>query len=140
MFKKVYEDPVDTAQDVVDRKLIPIVDNQYYYDFLAQSDNPLYQQLSNITIISPSSAEHVDWTAYDNLIKFGILGNATHVYLAGALYKEDYTFGRFHFSKEVMEGESPYANWYINKKYHLSNDLAKHILIYQQVCSILTQQ
>ena len=51
MFKKVYEDPVETAKDVVDRKLIPIVDRQYYKEFLAHSHNSLYQQLSNITFL-----------------------------------------------------------------------------------------
>ena len=130
MFKKVYEDPVETAQDVVDRKLIPIVDSQYYNEYLAHSHNTLYQQLSNITVNRPYNS----YDAHLHLLKIGVQENNTHVYLTSNLWPEERDLGRYHYSQEKLEGELPYGHWLINKKYHLSNELAKHMLIYAQVC------
>ena len=131
MFKKVYEDPVETAQDIVDRKLIPIVPNQYFVQFLAQSDNSLYQQLANISVISPWYYEH--WDEHITLLKNGVQENGTHVFLTNGLWPKEKELGRWHYSQELLEGQSGYAGWYVNKKYHLSNELSKHMLIYAQV-------
>jgi hypothetical protein len=130
MFKKVYEDPVDTAQDVVDRKLIPVVDwySPEYIDLLAQSDNSLYQQLAPITVLPKNHDEF--W----EILKNSVQGNGTHVYLTSGLWDDEKELGRYHFSQELLEGYNGYSGWFINKKYHLSNELAKHFLIYHQVC------
>jgi hypothetical protein len=129
MFKKVFEDPVETAKAVLDRKLIPIVDSQYFKELLAHSPNSVYQQLSNISIISP-----YDYDKHLHLLKSGVQENNTHVYLTNHLWTEEKDLGRYHYSQEKLEGDHPYGQWLINKKYHLSNELAKHMLIYAQVC------
>ena len=49
-------------------------------------------------------------------------------------------FGLYHLSKEVLAGNLPYGFWIENKHFQFSEQLAKHILIYQQVCLILIQQ
>jgi hypothetical protein len=123
---------VETAQDIVDRGLIPIVDKQYFKEFLAHSDNSLYQQLSNISVISPLN--DYDWDGHIHLLKSGVQENNTHVYLTSSLWSDEKDLGRYHYSQEQLEGELPYGHWLINKKYHLSNELAKHMLIYAQVC------
>ena len=135
MFKKVYEDPVETAQDVVDRKLIPIVESQYTIDFLNQSSNTLYQQLANISVITPYS-RYGNWNveAHISLLKSGVQENGTHVFLCSSLWSEEKELGRWHYSQEKLEGELPFGHWWVMKKYHLSNELAKHMLIYAQVC------
>jgi hypothetical protein len=131
MFKKVFEDPVESAKDVVDRKMIPIVDSQYYKELLAHSPDSLYQQLSNITIITHGLD---DFDGHLHLLKTGVHENNTHVYLTNHLWSEEKDLGRYHYSQEALEGDLPYGHWLINKKYHLSNELAKHMLIYAQVC------
>jgi hypothetical protein len=134
MMKKVYEDPVETAQDVVDRKLIPIVEHRFFWDFLANSDNSLYQQLANISVMSPYFNGKWDWDGHIALLKNSVQQNGTHVLLSSYLSDYERELGRYHFSQELLEGYNGYAGWFVNKKYHLSNGLAKHMLIYAQVC------
>ena len=61
MFKKVYEDPVDTVEDVIAKKLIPVLDpgQSIYVDLLAQSAGKLYQDLASITVVAEDWAELV---------------------------------------------------------------------------------
>ena len=75
MFKQVFEVPVDTAQDIYDRGLIPVVfpDGHHWVHFLALSDNDVYKKLANKTIV-PS-----DWVEWMNLMKYHVQGNGTHV-------------------------------------------------------------
>ena len=131
MMKPVYEDPVDSAQDIIDRGLIPILyPGAYYFAWqLSQSGNQLHQDLSKIIVIAKDYAE------YNNLIMNQVLGNATHVLLCNYVSeREDMKQGNlFHFSKEVIEGFNPYSGWIQHKLFHLNDELAKHILIYQQV-------
>ena len=134
MFKKVYEEPVETAKDIVDRKLIPIVESKWFLDFLAQSDNPLYRQLANISLITPYSDHgNWDWDAHITLLKGGVQDNGTHVFLCSSLMEDELELGRYHYSQESLQGDLGYGGWFISKKYHLSNELAKHMLIYAQV-------
>ena len=54
MFKPVYEDPVDTAEDIIARGLIPVIPPGGWYipDLFAQSDNPLYRDLAMKMILA----------------------------------------------------------------------------------------
>ena len=144
MFKKVYEDPVDTVEDVIARGLIPVLDPpaRFYVDHLAQSDNKLYRDLASITVVAE------DWPELWDLIEYGVQGAATHVYLCSFLseawwdyvdgqwiyYPDLKDFGEYHFSQEVLSGFHPYSGYIVNKYFHLKEQLAKHILLHQQVC------
>ena len=146
MFKKVYEDPVDTVEDVIARGLIPVLypGGRFYVDHLAQSDDKLYRDLASITVVAEDYAELWD------LIENGVQGAATHVYLNSYLdefrWEWDWVdgkwiycpdlkdFGEYHFSQEVLSGFHPYGGYIVNKYFHLKEQLAKHILLHQQVC------
>ena len=39
----------------------------------------------------------------------------------------------YHKSKEEVEGSAPYKSQLMNKKWSLSEEFSKHLLIYQQV-------
>jgi hypothetical protein len=133
MFKPVYEDNVDTAQDVLDRGLIPVVWNQDIINVLKHSDNQAYKQLAEIAVIMPSY-----WKDQDRIFEHFIQGNATHVFLGNELWNDVEKLGDYHFSNEVLETPFlPYRGWIVNKKWPLNDELAKHILWYQQVCYIL---
>ena len=77
MFKQVFEDPVDTPQEVKDRGLIPVVPwgAGFIVDLLARSDDKVYQYLASISVIPKDLDEWLE------LIQFGVQGNETHVYL-----------------------------------------------------------
>ena len=123
----MWEEPVDTAQDVLDRGLIPVVG--YGEDYLVQqlknSQNTAYQKLGEITIMADDNWDRV-WDA--------LRENGTHVFL-----QPDDGNGDYHGSKETVEGRFSWLNWISDKKWHFKEDLAKHILIYQQVSEYVTQ-
>ena len=143
MFKKVYEDPVDTVEDVIARGLIPVLHPGagFFVDHLAQSDNKLYRDLASITVVAE------DWAELWDLIENGVQGAATHVYLSdfldgewwdnvdgqGIYYPDLKDFGEYHFSQEVLSGFNPYSGNIVNKYFHLKEQLAKHFLLHQQV-------
>ena len=132
MFRQVFEDPVDTAQEVKDRGLIPVVNfgAGFTVDLLARSDDKLYQYLASKAVIPEDPLE------WYNLMKFGVQGNETHVLLGPDIqsFVDMSKFGLYHFSKEVLAGYLPYNGWIENKHFQFSEQLAKHIAIYQQVC------
>ena len=68
--------------------------------------------------------ENITSANIDPIIK----GKGSHVFLT-----EYDGNGDFHGSKETLEGQFPWFNWISDKKWHFKDDLAKHILIYQQV-------
>ena len=136
-FEQDFEDPVDSVQDVIDRGLIPVVHwgAGWFVDLLSRSDNPLYQQLANITVVPKDFNEMM--FVY---MQYGVQGNGTHVYLgndvccgmtfiSGILYQ-------YHKSKEVIAGVPAYGVWIVNKLFHLNDQLAKHLLLYRQVWGI----
>ena len=133
MFKPVYEDPVDTIEEVIARGLIPVTYNWGLQERFEQSGNQLYQDLAKIIVVAKDNEE------YNNLIWDQVLGNATHVLLANSVADREFMKrgNLFHFSQEVIEGFNPYTGWIQNKLFHLNDELAKHILIYQQVCWVL---
>ena len=133
MFKQVFEDPVDTAQDIYDRGLIPLVfpDGQHWVETFAQSNNDVYKKLAK-TMVVPT-----DWDELYYYLTYHVQGNGTHVLLGNHVWDKMREFGLYHFSQEIIEGSSPYGVWIISKLFPLSNELAKHILIYQQVCQLL---
>ena len=129
LLKPVLEEPIDTAQSILERGLIPIVVDagQYWIDILKQSPNPVYQQLAEITINPEDKEERL------KLMEENILGAGTHVYLASGVADEEQELGDFYSSKEALEGNAPWTVWIVNKKWPLNDELAKHILMYQQV-------
>ena len=129
MFKPVYEDPVDTAEDIIARGLIPVIPPGGWAipNMFALSDNQLYRDLAKKMIVA------VDLKQLFTLLEYQVQGNATHVYLGNHIYGNMKELGLWHFSQEVIEEFNPYLVWITNKMFYLGEDLAKHILIYQQV-------
>ena len=133
MFKQVFEDPVDSAQDIIDRGLIPVVmpGASAWQWHLYLSDNDLYKKLAMVSV------EAKDFDEYNYLIQYHVQGNGTHVLMYPAIHKGSRKFGRYHLSKEIIEGFNPYNGWITNKLFYLGDELAYHMLIFQQVSLIL---
>jgi hypothetical protein len=130
MFRPVYEDPVDSVQDIIDRGLIPLIwpRGQGLVLSLAQSDNHLYKDLAKVAEVAKDIKEYL------YKIRYHVQGNGTHVLYSNHISDNMAKYGLYHFSQERIEGDSPYGVWINNKMWHLRDELAKHILIYQQVC------
>ena len=91
LLRPKYEQPNDTAQEVLDRGMIP-VGLGHYREVLLNSPSPVYQQLGK-KFIMPNNI--------DKILKEDVLGKDTHV-LMGLLYPYQKQFGKFHTSKEYL--------------------------------------
>ena len=132
LIKPVLEKPIDSVQTIVDQGMVPITTDagQYYIDFLKSSANPLYRQLAEIAINPKNNEERL------NLMNELILKDGTSVYIADRIDPDELDPADFYLSKDVLEGMDPYVVWIVNKKWSLSEKLAQHILIFQQVGGI----
>ena len=128
----VLEKPVDTAQDILDRGMIPFTTfgGQYWIYFLSQSPVLAYQQLAERAVIPEDREELM------TILKDDLHGSGTHVYLTNGIRTEQEPLGSYHFGKEVLQGRPPWGVWIVNKKWPLNEELGKHILIFQQVCTV----
>ena len=73
-----------------------------------------------------------DYDGYLKMMIDGILVANTHVYL-GTLDDYDRTLGRFHESKDVLEGTNPFGGDILNKKWSLAEEYSYHLLLFHQV-------
>ena len=133
LLRPQYEKPVDSVQDIIERGLIPFVndDNYYIKDFLSQSPNPLFQQLGEMTVVP------TDYEEFIRMIKEQIQGANTHV-LMTLLHDYDYESSGFiksdfHKSKDYLEGNNPFGVNILNKKWEHSAAYDHHLLLYTQV-------
>ena len=108
-----FADPVDSAQDIVDRNLIVVMAPwmDMWKQWFATHANPHYRKISE-TMIIPES-----WDQYDYLSEYGIMENNTHVWMSGYLYPKYKSLGLWWRSKELLEGDIPYAGFLTKKKW-----------------------
>ena len=122
-----YEKPVDSAQDILDRGLIPILDTPFDIYHLLHSPNSAYQKLGEIGV----SFDNFD--EYWKMVSEDIQGANTHVSLTILYGYDRELFGPFHESKEVLEGKNPFAGDIVNKKWSFAEEYSCHLLIFHQV-------
>ena len=79
LLKPKYGIPVDSAQDILDRGMIPFVwdGGAYYRDHLLQSPSSAYQKLGEIVVIAN------DWQHEEKMMMEDVHVANTHVYLSG---------------------------------------------------------
>ena len=132
LIKPMKDKPIDTAQDVLDKGMIPITPwaGEYYVDLLKNSPNPVYQQLAKRVVV-PKDMEEMT-----SLVIEGVQGTNTHVFISQYLCCGMGEVGIYYGSKEIVSGSTPWYIWIVNKKWPLKDNLAHHILIYQQVSNI----
>ena len=108
-----FDDPVDSAQDIVERNLTLFFTpwSEMWKKWLATHANPLYNKISETTIISES------WDHYYELMEHGIIEKNTHVYPGGYLTPWEKSLGLWWRSKERVEGFQGYAGFLTRKKW-----------------------
>ena len=131
----VYAPQVDTLKQLIARGVIPFVypTAGYWINFFKDSPNPLINLLADRIIVAK------DWDEYYKMFKVGIQHDNTHAYL-GFISEDDveYSYGKYYFSKEVMEGTNPYGGGIINKKWPHLDNYNRHLIYYQQVWELVT--
>ena len=123
-----YGKPIDSAEEVMERGMIPFVYGgvDYYKHVLLHSSIPVYHKLGEIVVGTK------DYDEYLKKMNEDILGANTHVYL-GYLDDYDRSLGKFHESKDVLEGSDPSVVDILNKKWSLAEEYSYHLLVIQQV-------
>ena len=115
MFKPRFEDPIDSAKQLIENNItlfvIPV--GKYYKTFLANSPIPEYQTLSKRMII-PNK-----WSEYDKLIEYGIIGNGTHARMGYGVNSWEISLGKW-WKGNLVLGDYPYAGYLSDKKWHLN--------------------
>ena len=131
LLKPVLEEPVDTAQDILDRGMTVLTNDGMWgatwHVLFEKSLNPVYNQLAKKMYTPKDFPEKI------YRLEFDVLEKGTHVYLSAVpLVNAERELGLYHYGKEYVEGTTPFIGWLINKMWPLNEALEKHILVFQQ--------
>ena len=117
LLRPTYETPVETAEDLVKRDIIPFMSDGFeiYKQLFAASTDPNYQELSRRLIIAK------DWDEYEDLVR---KVNSTGLYADIQnlpLYFNSTNEWNYWYksSEEVLAGDLPYQLHLKNKKWPL---------------------
>jgi hypothetical protein len=128
LIKPVFSPAIDTAQDMIDRGIIPYTPDAgfWYKEHLLNSPTEAYKYLGKITIVPATYEDMV------KKMKHEILELKTHAYI-GNLNDDESDLGDWHTSKEPIQGMSPIAVLLINKKMPYEEEIQRTILYFDQV-------
>ena len=118
-----FDDPVDTAKDIVDRNLtlFNVPWSEMWKQWLATHANPHYRKIGE-TMIIPKR-----WSQFYDLMEHGIMDDNTHVSMAEYLTPWEKSQGLWWRSKERVEGYQGYGGFLTRKKWrHYEGD--RHLL------------
>ena len=116
LLRPTYETPVETAEDLVKRDIIPFMSDGFeaYIELFAASTDPNYQELSRRLIIAK------DWDEYEDLVR---KVNSTGLYAdVGSLplwFNSSNEFDYWYKSSETIAGDNPFTLHLKNKKWPL---------------------
>ena len=112
-----YEEPVETAKDLIKRDITPILwpGAEIWIQFFAASPDPIYQEISQRFV----SAK--DWDEYEDMVR---KVNSTGMYAGIGTVPEMYVvpeeeFKDWYRSTEIISGTIPYVVHLSNKKWPL---------------------
>ncbi len=110
-----YEKPVETAEDIVKRDIIPFI-RPYGYENVKQSfadsNNLNYQEISR-RLLTPKYNIHVMYYAY----LMNATGSHSQIGNVPAVYEDEYKY--YYRSSEPIGGFNPYLVHLSNKKWPL---------------------
>ena len=131
-----YEDPMDTAEDVLDSGLsiITYPGVQSAVEILKNSPSYITRTLAERTIVCK------DWDECEGKPIGNLSGlipaavkTGSSVIEVGILNTDYFAFGKWHRSKERRGGDHPFASYLLNKKWTLEEEINNHLLRFQQV-------
>ena len=112
-----YEEPVETAKDLITRDITPFVipGSEIWRQFFAASPDPNYQEISRRLIIAN------DWDEYEDLLH-KVTSTGMYADIGAApegWYVPEEEFKDWYRSTETIGGTYPYAVHLSNKKWPL---------------------
>ena len=116
MLRPNFEDPFDTAQQLVDNNitLYDVPGAEIRKQFLANSPIPSYNKLAETMIFTNS------WAEYFQYAEQNVIGNGTHAKMAFKVYPLELQYGTWHRSQERVSGNNPFGGYVSNKKWYLN--------------------
>ena len=115
MLKQRFEEPIDSAKQLIENNISLYMGPGSYYwvQFLANSPIPEYQTLSKRLIIPNSRNE------FKEKLKHDVIGNGTHAFMNFKLMPDEKSLGRW-WKGNLVLGDYPYAGHFSDKKWHLN--------------------
>jgi len=124
-FEKMMDSPADLVEYNITMVLAP---GAIYYKYLiGQSPVEDYQHLGKYAYVSSNFSD------LEKVIREDILTEGKAAFMNGYLGDFLESWGRWHRTKELIEGFYPYGGWYGGKKWHDFDICAKHIMHFQQM-------
>ena len=116
MLRPNFEDPLDTAQDLVDNNITLYFTpgGNIWKQFLSLSPITAYNKLSETVYITTGYDE------FDYYSKHNVIGNGTHAYMGSFLPRYILAMGTWYRSKQNIVGKYPYGGYLSNKKWYLN--------------------
>ena len=122
------EKPLDTAEDILAKGLIPIVKADNSWKKLMQDSPNRAEQKLGENMLFTEEFQPTD------IIVDKVLLKRTHVWIINYIENPYFLpYDAFHISKDAVVGSNPWFVWIVNRKLHLRELLDWHILCYQQV-------
>ena len=121
LLRPSYEEPVETAADLIKRDITPffIPGGEIYKQAFAASSDPDYQEISRRLVIAK------DWDEYEDMVSkvistglFADIGTVPDVWYVP---EEEYKY--WYKSSETIGGNYPYVGHFTNKKWPLQKVL-----------------
>ena len=152
LMKPNYEKPVDSAEDVIDRRLAVIsapgaesvvetFKNSPYYITRTLAERTIVPEVIFYIIFSIyyfNENSSKDWDKSDEMVKNRILKSGSAVIECSFLYDYELDWAkeyntRWYRSKEKKGGYNPFPSFMMNKKWTLEEEFNNHMLRFQQV-------
>ena len=117
-----FEDPIDTAKDMVDNNII-LFDHEYYYSSMKRA--LLSLDIPEYTFIAENMVSVKDWDEYHQYVEHYIHGSGTHAFIQGNL---DYDalqvapMEKWWKSSENVPGMNPYGS-YLSRRNWIMNEV-----------------
>ena len=124
LLRPSYEEPVETAADLIKRDITPIFGPgaEMYKQFFAASSDPVYQEISRRLHISKDWDEFYDLS--DKVISTGLYADIGPV----PVVESERELKDWYRSSETIAGDNPYQGHLANKKWPLKkvDNVKKH--------------
>ena len=115
LLRPSYEEPVETAKDLIKRDIIPFYDpgGEIMVQFFAASLDPIYQEVSRRLIVTK------DYDEYEELVG-KVTSTGMYAQIGTVPWVDDEeTYKDWYRSSEIISGEIPYQLHLSNKKWPL---------------------
>ena len=121
LLRPSYEEPVDTASDLIRRDITPfyIPGGELFRQAFAASSDPKFQEISRRLVIAK------DWDEYEDMVSkvtsTGLFADIGPEPDTSYVLEEEYKY--WYRSSETIGGLNPYRGHLVNKKWPLKNVL-----------------